>query len=147
MPFSIPVNFKFSVATDETIKNEQKKSLDQDTPADIPLAYLDEAPIFPGCENATNKKDCFVEQLNEHVKKYFYYPNEAQEYGLQGRVAVLFTIDEEGNVTNIRKRGPHKLLEDAAEEIILKLPKMKPGKYKGKVVKTPFSLPINFALK
>lgn len=112
----------------------------------VPFSAVEEAPIFPGCEGAEDKEKCSLQKIMEHIRKNFKYPEEAEKQGIQGRVNVIFEIDSEGNVGNIRKRGPHKLLEDEAERIIAKLPKMTPGKHKGKSVHVPFSLPISFKL-
>ena len=59
----------------------------------------------------------------------------------------MFTIDEEGNITDIRQRGPDKLLEDEADRIISKLPKMTPGMTRGKGVRVPYAIPISFKLQ
>nr|WP_299488125.1 M56 family metallopeptidase [uncultured Allomuricauda sp.] len=112
----------------------------------VPFSAVEEVPIFPGCEGAEDKEKCSLQKIMEHIRKNFKYPEEAEKQGIQGRVNVIFEIDSEGNVGNIRKRGPHKLLEDEAERIIAKLPKMIPGKHKGKPVHVPFSLPISFKL-
>ena len=58
--------------------------------------------------------------------------------------------DSKGNfkeATGIRSRGPHKTLEREANRIIAKLPKMTPGKQRGKPVRVPFSIPITFRLQ
>lgn len=112
----------------------------------VPFAVVDEVPIFPGCENAIDKKACFQEKIQRHIRKHFNYPQEAQDLGIQGRVAIMFTIDTEGNITNIRKRGPHELLENETERIINRLPKMTPGKQGGQKVNVPFSIPVTFKL-
>ena len=84
--------------------------------------------------------------MNKHIRKNFRYPDRAQEFGIQGRVSTLFTIGADGNIKNIRKRGPDALLENEAVRIIERLPKMKPGKQDGKAVDVPFSIPISFKL-
>jgi len=95
---------------------------------------------------SADKRACFIEKLNEHIRKYFNYPKEAQELKIQGRVSLLFTISTDGSIKNIRKRGPHALLENEAVRIIERLPKLKPGKQKGEAVDVPFSIPITFRL-
>ena len=82
-----------------------------------------------------------------HISKNFQYPEIAQKMGIQGRVYVKFIIDEDGSVTLIRTRGPDKNLEREAYRIISKLPKMTPGKIKGRPVRVPFSVPITFRLE
>jgi protein TonB len=44
-------------------------------------------------------------------------------------------------------RGPDKNLEAEAKRIIEKLPKMTPGKQRGRPVRVPFSIPITFKLQ
>jgi TonB family protein len=119
-------------------------SLDENA---VPFGLVEEVPIFPGCENEADKRGCFNKKMQEHIRKYFNYPKGAQELGIQGRVNIMFTIDQNGNIQNIRKRGPHELLEGEAVRIIERLPEMKPGKLKGKAVNVPFSIPISFKLK
>ncbi|MBT8252552.1 MAG: energy transducer TonB, partial [Bacteroidia bacterium] len=55
-------------------------------------------------------------------------------------------INKQGLVSGIRTRGPDKLLEKEAARIVSLLPKMIPGKQRGKAVRVPYALPINFQL-
>ncbi len=114
---------------------------------DVPFAVIEDVPIFPGCENAPNKRDCFQEMMQKHISKNFRYPEIAQEMGVQGRVSVMFTIQKDGSIGNVRMRGPDKNLEAEAKRIIDKLPKMTPGKQRGRAVRVPFSIPITFKLQ
>ena len=113
----------------------------------VPFTYADEVPVFPGCENENDLKACFQQNIQKHISKHFNYPEEAQKQGIQGRVSIMFTIDEDGSIVDIRKRGPHESLEAEAVRIIEKLPRMTPGSYEGKTVKVPFSIPISFKLE
>ncbi len=112
----------------------------------IAFANVDEVPVFPGCENASDKRECFKSRLQEHIVKHFQYPEVAQEAGIQGKVYVNFVIDENGAITELRKRGPDPSLEAETERIIDLLPILTPGKHKGKAVRVPFSMPITFRL-
>ena len=67
--------------------------------------------------------------------------------GIQGRVYVNFIISKDGSITSIRMRGPDKNLEKEAARIIGRLPKMTPGKQRGRPVRVPFSIPITFRLQ
>ena len=107
---------------------------------------IEEVPIFPGCEKEADKRACFNEMMQKHIRKNFRYPEMAQELGLEGRVNTQFIIHKDGSIGTIRKRGPHELLEQEAERILSKLPKMVPGKQRGTPVKVPFSIPITFKL-
>ena len=116
---------------------------------DVPFAVIEDVPIYPGCERVAKSKrrDCFQEQINKHIRKNFRYPEIAQEMGIQGRVYVNFVIDKDGSITSIRMRGPDKNLENEAQRIISKLPRMTPGKQRGRAVRVPFSIPITFRLQ
>ena len=87
--------------------------------------------------------------MNAHINKHFSYPSRAAEDNIQGRVQVQFVIDKQGNVTDVRVRGPKggELLEKEAERIISKLPKFIPGKQRNQPVKVRYAQPINFKLK
>lgn len=113
----------------------------------IPFASVDKVPVFPGCENAEDPRACFVSKINEHIRKYFKYPEEAQLNNIQGRVFVQFTVKSDGTVDFIRTRGPEKSLDDAARAILEKLPNMIPGEQNGRKVNVPFSIPISYVLK
>ena len=116
---------------------------------DVPFAVIEDVPIFPGCEKVdkSQRRDCFQEKMNKHIRKNFRYPEIAQEMGIQGRVYVNFIIAKDGQITNIRMRGPDKNLEKEAQRIISKLPNMTPGKQRGRPVRVPFSIPITFRLQ
>lgn len=114
----------------------------------VPFAVIEDVPVFPGCENVTKeeKRACFEQKIQAHVVKNFKYPEISVEMGIQGKVYVQFIINVDGNITNIKSRGPDQLLEKEAERIIAALPQMTPGKQRGMPVKVPFSIPVTFKL-
>ena len=114
----------------------------------IPFLLVEEKPKFMACEDVPKEKEaeCFKEQLNKHVIRYFYYPKEAIDKGIEGRININFQINTNGSVTVIGVRGTDKLLETVAKEIIEKLPTFIPGKQGGKPVPVTFNYPINFKL-
>jgi len=120
-----------------------------DEDVEVPFAVIENVPIYPGCVGKNNDeyKACFQKKILEHVKKSFKYPDAAIEMRIHGKVFVLFVIDANGNITKVRSRGPDKILEKEAERIVKSLPQMIPGKQRGKPVKVPFSLPINFSIQ
>ncbi|UII77051.1 energy transducer TonB [Flagellimonas sp. HMM57] len=116
----------------------------------VPFAIIENVPVFPGCENLNSeeeRKACFNRMVQEHVKKHFKYPPTALEMGITGKVYVQFVIDSKGRVTEIKKRGPDRLLEDEAARIIAALPTVKPGVQRGKAVKVNYGIPINFVMQ
>ncbi|MER3375214.1 MAG: energy transducer TonB [Allomuricauda sp.] len=116
----------------------------------VPFAVIEYVPVFPGCEvyeTQAERKACFNRKVQEHVVKNFRYPPSALEMQITGRVYVQFVIDSKGNVTDIQKRGPDRLLEDEAARIIASLPNVKPGEQRGKAVRVKYSIPINFEIQ
>lgn len=116
----------------------------------VPFAIIEYVPVFPGCEDLQSqeeRKECFNQKVQEHIKDNFEYPPSALEMHITGRVHVQFVIDSKGRVTSIQKRGPDRLLEEEAVRIIASLPKVKPGEQRGKPVSVKYSIPINFVMK
>ncbi len=121
--------------------------VEEDIPEEILINIVEEKPIFPGCENATDTYSCFQEMMQKHIRKNFKYPERAIAMNQEGKVYVRFTIQKDGSIDELKLRGPFKLLEEEASRIISKLPQMTPGKQRGTPVKVPFSIPINFVLQ
>ncbi|MEE3035559.1 MAG: energy transducer TonB [Bacteroidota bacterium] len=134
---------------DDIVEIEEIEVEEFDDDIDVPFAVIEDVPVYPGCERVAKSKrrDCFQERINQHIKKNFRYPEIAQEMGIQGRVYVSFVISTNGSIINVRSRGPDKNLEAEAERIIGKLPRMIPGKQRGRAVRVPFSIPITFRLQ
>ena len=132
---------------EEIIEVEDVATEEVDEDIDVPFAVIEDVPIFPGCEGESNKRACFQSMMQKHISKNFRYPEIAQDMGIQGRVSVMFTIQKDGSIGNVRMRGPDKNLEKEAARIISKLPKMTPGKQRGRAVRVPFSIPITFKLQ
>ena len=118
---------------------------------EVPFAVIEDAPIFPGCENVpkNQRSACFQEQISKFIKKNQQYPERAMEDNIQGRVSVVFVIDKDGSIINVQAKVPKgaELLEKEALRVISKLPKIKPGSQRGKPVKIKFSQPIVFKLQ
>lgn len=119
--------------------------------ADVPFAVIENVPIFPGCENLSNndqRKKCMSEKVQEFVQRKF-NTDLGSQLGLSGinRVIVQFKIDKNGNITDVRSRAPHPRLEQEAARVINSLPKMQPGRQRGKPVGVMYSLPIVFQVQ
>jgi periplasmic protein TonB len=141
-----------STETDEEeiieIEDVEVEEVDEDI--EVPFAVIENVPVFPGCEkgNNTAKRKCMSDKINKFVQKKF-NTDLAGDLGLSGRqrISVVFKIDRNGNVTGVRSRAPHPRLEKEAARVINLLPKMKPGRQRGKAVTVPYSLPIIFQVQ
>lgn len=136
-------------AIEDRVEVEEVEVEEVEEDVSVPFAVVEKVPIWPGCTGSSNAalKKCFQDKMNEHVAKNFKYPQQALDLNIRGKVFVLFLIDSKGYVSGIKTRGPDKVLENEASRIIGLLPKMEPGKQRGKSVNVPYSVPINFVLE
>ena len=115
-------------------------------PIDIPLDFVEDIPVFPGCEKISKaqQKACFHQKMREFIQKNTRYPETAIANQQSGIVLVEFLIESSGNIKILRVQGPYPILENEAQRVIRKLPKMTPGRQHNKPVNVKFLMPINF---
>ncbi|MEM6720274.1 MAG: energy transducer TonB [Bacteroidota bacterium] len=124
---------------------------DDDKDIEVPFAFIEDAPIYPGCEKFKTKKErkkCMSEKIQKLINRKF-NTGLAEDLDLNSglqRINVLFIIDENGNVTGIQSRAPHPKLQKEAERVVKLLPKMQPGKQRNKNVRVKYTLPIIFKI-
>ncbi|PKP46324.1 MAG: energy transducer TonB [Bacteroidetes bacterium HGW-Bacteroidetes-12] len=98
---------------------------------------VEQMPEFPGGQEAMFK----------FLAKNIIYPKEAKEKGIEGKVYVNFTVNEDGSIGNVKViRGVHPLLNNEAVRVIESFPKWTPGKQKGELVRVSYNLPITFRM-
>ncbi len=135
---------------EEIVEIEELEIEEVDEDIEVPFAVIENVPIYPGCEKGNNdaKRKCMSDKIAKFVQKKF-NTDLAGDLGLTGRqrINVIFKIDRNGNVVGVRSRAPHPRLEKEAARVINLLPKMKPGKQRGKAVTVPYSLPIVFQVQ
>lgn len=117
----------------------KKKALDEGFA--VPYSECDVPPSFLGSFEPSSF-------LVRWVYTYLRYPKQAVEEGIQGRVLVDFIIDENGDVKDVTVlRGVHPLLDEEAVRVVSASPRWKPGKVRGKKVKSEISMYIEFRLE
>jgi protein TonB len=136
---------------EEIVEIEEIEEVVEEEIADVPFAVIENVPIYPGCENESGnagKKKCMSEMIQKFVQKKF-DTELANDLGLEGRqrISVQFKIDKSGNVVDVRARAPHPKLEQEAISVVRSLPKMTPGKQRGKAVGVLYALPILFQVE
>lgn len=138
---------------------------------DVPFAIIEDVPVFPGCESESNSKDkkiCINRMMRKHIITHFdvdlvncletemVYNKEknideekCKPVLSRGKkvIYIQFKIDQYGEVVDITVRAPHPRLEDEGRRIAELLPKMIPGRLKGKPVKVGYTLPITFNVR
>lgn len=132
----------------ENIKN--KLSADEYKQA-LKFNQVDNIPNFKDCKKKNSKESnkCFNEQMIKHIQDHFHYPTNAIKESIEGEVWVLFIIDNQGYIKNIKTTGPHngEALNDVAHNIVAQLPKFTPATKNGKNIAVKYGFPINFSLE
>lgn len=108
-------------------------------------AIQDSVIIAPDVMPVFNKDKMGIQKF---IAENIVYPAEAKEQKITGRVFISFVVGLKGKVEDVKiLKGAHPLLDQAALDVINKLPKFKsPGMQDGKVVRVQFNTPINFTL-
>jgi protein TonB len=99
-----------------------------------PETYVDEMPSF--------------DNLQQYIANNLQYPPMAVETGVSGTVYLSFVIETDGSVSDVKTlRGIGTGCEEEATRVVKSMPKWKPGKNHGELVRVQFNLPVKFRLK
>ena len=113
----------------------------------VSFAIIEDVPVFPGCEGTEEElRMCLQEKITKLVNNNF-NSKLANGLGLKTgihKIFVMFKIDKDGNIGEVKARASHQELADEATRVINLLPKMIAGKQKGENVGVKYSLPIAF---
>ena len=85
--------------------------------------------------------------LSDWMRKNMKYPEECRKQGIQGRVVISFVVNKDGSIVDLETvRSPHPALAEEGLRVVKSMPKWKPAKENGKVVRSRFNIPIMFRL-
>ena len=101
------------------------------------IQVVEYEPEFPGGMGA----------LYAFLKENIRYPEAARKNKIEGKVYVTFTVEKDGSITHAQIL--HDIGGGCGEEairVVNSMPRWKPGTQRGKPVRTPFILPIQFKL-
>ncbi len=95
-------------------------------------------PKFPGGQQT------MLKYIQENLK----YPKQALKKQIQGRSICQFIVEKDGSISHIRvvRSSGNKSLDRAAIRVIKTMPKWTPGRLQGKIVRTTYTLPVNFRI-
>lgn len=133
---------------------DPNKIIDIKEPVEIPIVdfrKVEIVPVYPGCEKKKTNEDkrkCMSDKITKLVNKKF-NTDIASEHGIFGlqKIQTQFTVDKNGNITDIKIRTPHPVLENEAKRVIDKIPSMTPGYQQNKPVGVIYNLPIKFMVR
>ena len=140
-----------AVEVSNSVKNISDEGVKEEIVEDVPFVIIEKVPVFPGCKGTNEElRKCFSEQTTKFVSQHF-NTNLAADIGLESgtiqKIFVIFKIDKNGNITNIKARAPHKKMEEEAIRVVSSLPTMIPGMQRGIPVGVSYGLPIVFKVK
>lgn len=110
---------------------------------EVSFMSIEKVPTFPGCEEGD--RACFSNKVQKHFIKNFdsKLPNQLNLSSGKKRIFVLFKINKEGNVVDIKAKAPHKEIEKEVIRVMKSLPKMIPGEQEdGKKVAVKYTIPF-----
>lgn len=88
-----------------------------------------------------------VAALYKWIDSHLQYPTAAKENNIQGKVVLRMVIEKDGSVNQVVVvRQAHELLDNEAVRLLNLMPKWKPATNQGKIVRSFFTLPIEFKL-
>ena len=143
-----------STETDETeaVIVEEIEEIEEveEVVEDVSFMIIENVPVFPGCSGNNNElKACFSKMVQKHFSRKFDadLPNELGLSPGKKRVFIGFKIDRQGNIVNIQARAPHPKIKSEVVSVMKKLPKMKPGRQRGKPVGVKYSIPFTLIVE
>ena len=117
---------------------------------DVSFMIIEDVPVFPGCKGSKSElKACFSKKVQKHFSRKFNtdLPNELGLSSGRKRVFIGFKIDKQGNVVNINARAPHPKIKSEVIKVMKQLPRMKPGRQRGKPVGVKYSIPFTLLVE
>jgi protein TonB len=143
-----------STETDETeeiiVEEIEEVEESEEVIEDVSFMIIEDVPVFPGCKgNKAALKTCFSKMVQKHFSRKFDadLPNELGLDAGRKKVFIGFKIDRNGNVVNIQARAPHPKIKKEVVKVMKMLPKMKPGRQRGKAVGVKYSIPFTLIVE
>jgi protein TonB len=108
-------------------------------------------PVTPPVHKVYDIADVSPEpgyDLQAYFLAHIHYPDQAKEVNVQGRVAIRFVVDENGNISELQLiHGIGSGCDEEALRVISAMPPWKPGKQHGIPVKVYFTQAVTFKLE
>ena len=131
-------------ANDTKVPNIESRETEVDVegiyiPADTNDIYMvvEDLPEFPGG----------LQALSDYLRDNIKYPEACRKDSIQGRVIISFVVEKDGSISSAEViKSVHEQLDAEALRVISAMPKWKPGKQRGKVVRVEYAIPIKYRL-
>lgn len=117
---------------------------------DVSFMIIEDVPVFPGCKGSKEElKACFSQMVQKHFSRKFdaELPNDLGLSSGRKKVYIGFKIDKNGNVVDVNARAPHPKIKSEVIKVMSLLPKMTPGRQRGKAVGVKYSIPFTLIVE
>ena len=113
--------------------------------ASIHAQQPDQAPVYPGCEQETEKMACFKEHLlNFMVENFNSDLLKKVKDAEQVNMLIGFVINEEGKLEDIQIKSGYDFLNEEMQKVLAKLPPIQPAEKDGTPIPMRYELPVIF---
>ena len=132
---------KTEAAAPETSEPAPATAVDKAAPEQeaLPFQLIEVKPRFNGGDAA---------EFSKWVNSQLVYPEKAKQAGIQGRVAIQFTVGTDGAVRDAKVlRGVSEDLDAEALRVVSSSPRWEPGMQDGKAVPVTFTFPVVYRLR
>ena len=120
----------------EYVEGPEEEEIEEEA---IPFQLVEQKPSFRGGD---------ANQFSKWVNERLVYPEIAKENGVQGKVMIQFTVENDGRVTNVRVlRGVDPSIDKEAVRVVSSSPKWSPGKQRDRAVRVTYTFPVIFQLR
>lgn len=120
----------------EYVEGPEEEEIEEEA---IPFQLVEQKPSFRGGD---------ANQFSKWVNERLVYPEIAKENGVQGKVMIQFTVENDGRVTNVRVlRGVDPSIDKEAVRVVSSSPKWTPGKQRDRAVRVTYTFPVIFQLR
>lgn len=98
----------------------EKEQSEKEQPEDGQNAYLEEEVDTISLDTHDIRYVAYATVIRERIQKNWEYPSKAQEKGVEGRLALLFSLERDGTLTRvvIRRGSGHDILDKEATRAI-----------------------------
>lgn len=106
-------------------------------------------PIFPNCKKLDGEalEQCFYNEVQDFVFQNFVVPEDLVKNNFQGKIKVLFEVNEEGAFKVIYVNATDETLVQEAKRVFGKFSKVEPSTYGGNPAYSKYNITISIPLK
>ena len=130
------ISKEMSAGTPAKKSKQSKTAITSDSTENSKIfGAMEEKASFPGGSDACLK----------YIADNLRYPDNCINGVLTGLIIVSFTVNEDGNLSDIKvERNLDPMLDEEVIRVVKSMPKWKPAKLNGKAVKSKYTIPVNF---